>query len=331
MATVISVARKAGVSSATVSRVLNGSATVSSEMRERVMAAVNELGFHLNPMAQGLRKGQTNTVALLVGDIEQTHFSALTKQVQAALEGIGLDLLLYNLGHSQSRLESFLARAIAMRLRGVVLALSDSLSRSIEPLLARLEQHGVELVCIGQNLTRFNVPSIVHEERVAATRSVDYLLAQGRTRIAYVGHIKGSTVGSERYRGYRRALEQAGLPVHEELVWDVVYRYAAGRDAVIKALERGIEFDGLQAGSDELAMGALAALQERGLAIPSDVAVVGFGGIDMAAYTRPPLTTLSSHPEEAAAHLRRLFLDGRAEGPAKVTWVERSLIRRVSA
>jgi len=331
MATVISVARKAGVSSATVSRVLNGRLTVSREMRERVLAAVEELGFRLNPMAQGLRKGQTNIVALLVGDIALPHFSALTKHVHGALEGIGLDLLLYDLGHSHSRLEAFLERAVAMRLRGVVLAQSDTLSRSVEPLLGRLDQHGVARVCIGQNLTRLGIASIVHDERAAAARSVSYLIGQGRRRIAYVGHIKGSTVGSERYRGYRRALEQAGLPVARELVWDVAYRCAAGHKAVLQALDRRIPFDGLQAGSDELAIGALAALRERGRRVPDDVAVAGFGNIDVAAYARPALTTLSSHPEVAAAHLRQLLLDGRGGGPDRAVWIERTLIRRESA
>src|SRR5882672_10330698 len=108
MTTVIDVARQAGVSSATVSRVLNGNTTVDPDMRNRVHSAVKKLDFRPNPMAQGLRKGQSNTVALLVGDIAQTHFSELTMQLQAALEENGIDLLLFNLGHSANRLSEFL-------------------------------------------------------------------------------------------------------------------------------------------------------------------------------------------------------------------------------
>jgi DNA-binding LacI/PurR family transcriptional regulator len=331
-ATVLDVARSAGVSSATVSRVLNGKAAVTADMRERVLGAVREMGFRPNPMAQGLRKGQTNTVALLVGDIEQTHFAALTNHVQATLEEIGLDLFLFNLGHSESRLIEFLERAVAMRFKGVILALSDDVSRAVAPLLGHLQENGILIVAVGQNLNRYGVPSIVHDERTVTQSAVSYLVDQGRRRIAYVGRIKGSLIGTERFRGYRAALLQHNNGFDEDLVWDVAFRYPAGRDAVTKALERGLHFDGIQAGSDELAMGALSALSDRGLKVPKDVAVIGFGGLEMGAYTFPPLTSVSSHPEIAAEHLREVFRcadDG--EQPPSLTHVPRRLIRRQSA
>lgn len=328
----IDVARAAGVSPATVSRVLNGSNSVSIEMRERVLIAVKDLDFRPNQMAQGLRKGQANAVALLVGDIEQTHFSALTKQLQSALEVIGLDLVLFNLGHSESRLVEFLQRAPAMRLRGIVVALSDAISKKAGAMLAALVDAGMLIVSVGQNLNRFNVPSVVHEERAATARSVEFLIDQGRRRIAYVGRIKGSAVGTERFRGYRAALLDAGLPFREELVWDKAFRYAAGYDAVIRALEARLKFDGLQAGSDEMAMGAIAGLTDRGLSVPGDVAVVGFGDVEMGSYLRPSLTTLSSNPAAAAGAVRGFFelVDGGAPR-RNLALLERALVRRASA
>lgn len=327
----IDVARAAGVSPATVSRVLNGSNSVSLEMRDRVLIAVKKLDFRPNQMAQGLRRGQANAVALLVGDIEQTHFSALTKQVQSALEEIGLDLVLFNLGHSESRLAEFLQRAPAMRLRGIVVALSDTISRKVASLLPALVETGMLIVSVGQNLGRYKIPSIVHEERAAAMRSVGFLAEQGRRRIAYVGRIRGSTVGTERFRGYRAALLRAGLPFREELVWDKAFRYAAGYDGVAGALEARIAFDGLQAGSDELAMGAIAALSDRGLNVPRDVAVVGFGDVEMGAYLRPSLTTLSSNPAGAGALVRNFFQLADGDPPPRgVTLLERTLVKRAS-
>ena len=104
---------------------------MSAELRESVQSAVDVLDFRPNPMAQGLRRGQPHSVALLVGDIAQRHFAELTMRVQAALEARGRDLLLVNLGHSESRLADFLGRAASMRLRGVVVALSDTVPRSM--------------------------------------------------------------------------------------------------------------------------------------------------------------------------------------------------------
>lgn len=327
--TMIDVAAQAGVSTATVSRVLNGTGVVSPKMRTRVMAAIDELGFQLNPMAQGLRKGQGNTVALLVSDIEQTHFSAMTKHIQGALEGIGLDLLLFNVGHSTDRLQGFLRRSVSMRLKGVVIALSDRLTKSLGELLKELSEHGIIVVSIGQNLNRYQIPSVVHEEHNAAKKSVCYLLDQGRKRIAYVGRIKGSAIGTERFEGYRQALIDADV-FDDALVWDVAYRYSAGRDAIERALERGLSFDGVQAGSDEMAMGAIAALHDRRIRVPDEVAIVGFGGIEMGAYVRPSLTTISSHPEKIGVYLTKAFSDDSV-GPASLSLVPRNLIRRGSA
>jgi DNA-binding LacI/PurR family transcriptional regulator len=330
MATLIDVARKAGVSSATVSRVLNGTAVVSAEMSEKVLTVVKELGFQLNPMAQGLRKGQTNTVALLVGDIGQTHFAELTMHVQAALESTGIDLLLFNIGHNEDRLLDFLKRAVVMRLRGIVVALSDNISKDATSQLVALAESGIQIVSLGQNLTRHKIPSIVHEERAATVRSVSYLLKLGHKRIAYVGSIKRSAVGNARFLGYKAALVKAGA-FHQELVWDFSYRYAAGQNAVLRALDAGLRFTGLQAGSDELAMGAVAALKDRSIAVPDEVAVVGFGDIGMGAYARPSLTTISSHPELAAQALSQLFKRAATEAiPPSLTTLQRSLVCRES-
>jgi DNA-binding LacI/PurR family transcriptional regulator len=330
LTTVLDVARHAGVSSATVSRVLNGSTTVSVDMRDRVHVAVKKLNFRLNPMAQGLRKGQANTVALIVGDIAQTHFSELTMQLQAALEEIGIDLLLFNIGHSADRLAEFLARAVSMRLRGVAIALSDTVRKSAAPLFANLDANDVQVVSIGQDLTGYGIPSIVHDERAAAQRAVTYLLEKGHTHIAYTGRIKGSAVGTERYRGYRAALSKAGA-FREELVWDMSYRYAAGRNAVLRAIDAGVAFTALQAGSDEIAMGAFAALCDRGLSVPGDVSIIGFGDVQMGAYLRPSLTTLSSHPDLAARHVCNIFRGNDRASTPGLTLLERTLVLRDSA
>ena len=327
--TVIDVARRAGVSLATVSRVLNGTATVSQQLREKVSAAVRALEYRPNVMAQGLRRGHSNTVALLVGDIAQRHFAELTMHVQAALEELGASLMLFNLGHSAARLLDFLERAPSMKLRGVAIALSDTVPAAVEPLVAEIRRSDIAVVAIGQDLTRYGIPSIVHEERAAAQRSAAYLLAKGHRRIAYVGRIKGSAVGSERFRGYRAALRAAGV-FDDALVFDLAFRYAAGRDAIVRARENGIAFTAVQGGSDEIAMGALAALRDLGLRVPDDVAVVGFGDVDMGAYLRPALTTLSSHPDQAARHLRDLVA-ADANGAARLILLPRTLVERSSS
>ena len=328
--TVKDVARAAGVSSATVSRTLNGKSTVQPLLRQRVLSVVERLGYRPNAIARGLRKGQGNVVALLVGDIRQGHFSDLTMQVQTALEGIGLDLLLFNVGHSTERMGHFLDRALAMQLRGVISAVSDMLPAALASQLRALQSAGSLVRSISQDLTGHGIASIVQEERSCVFRSVRYLLDSGRSRIAYVGRMRSSWVGRERYRGYLAA-NRVAVRQDETLVLGYAYRYAGGYDSVARAIDRGVRFDGLQTASDELAAGAIAALSDRGFRVPEDVAIVGFGDIEPSAYLRPALTTWSSHADLVAERLCDAFSSKSPESGAGLTLLPRHLIRRSSA
>lgn len=333
MATVFDVARLAGVSTATVSRVLSGQGRVNEEMCRRVHAAVKKTGFVPNPAAQALRRGHASTVALLVGDIEQTLYSVLTRHVQSVLGEIGLDVLVYNLGHSEERLWRMLERADALRMRGVVIASTDAMDgRKLGTEARKLARSGIAMVSLGQQLGQHGILSIVHEEQEAARLGVRHLLAERRMPVAYLGRIEGSMIGSDRFQGYCRALADAGIALDRKLVWDAAYRYEAGRDAVGRAIRHGMMFRGIQAGSDELALGAMAALADAGLAIPNEVALIGFGNIDWGAHLRPALTTLSVHPDTVAARLRDVFVALDQNRPApEFRPIPRSLVRRESA
>jgi DNA-binding LacI/PurR family transcriptional regulator len=331
MTKAVDVARRAGVSPATVSRVLNGNETVSLEVRERVFLAVRSLDYRPNAMARGLRRGLGVSVALLVGDIEQAHFVGLTRYIQSAVEEAGFDLLLYNLGHSAQRLSGFVDRAPSMSLRALVIASSDGLARDLSAKVQALNASGCRVISVGQDLSRLGIASVVHEERAATLLSVKHLIAQGRRRIGYAGRLAGSAVGTERFRGYKAALSQAGLLYDPDLVFDFSYRFTAGRNAIARALGSGVRIDALQAGSDEIAVGAIAALQDAGLSVPSDIAVMGFGNIDLATHIRPALTTLSSHPDIAAAHVQQLLGAGNLRKKDLLSVISRSLILRQSS
>lgn len=332
MTTVLDVAKLAKVSSATVSRVLNGHASVNAEARERVLAAALELGFRPNRMAQGLRRGRGNAIALLVGDIEQNLYSALTKHVQASVAAIGLDVLLYNLDHSAERLESFLALAPALGLRGIVLATSDRIGPDFDALLGGLQAGGLTVLSMVQRMDHRGVPSIVHEESAATRQAVRYLLDGGRAPVAYVGRMGASDLGAERYAGYRAALADAGEPLRRELTQEARYSYAAGHEAAQRLLDSGVAFRAVQAGSDVIALGVMAGLADRGVKVPDEVAVIGFGNADWTGFVRPALTTLSVHHESAAMAVRSAFEAAEAgrDIPPLVT-ITRSLIRRQSA
>jgi len=317
MVTVVDVAQRAGVSPTTVSRVLLSPDIVSPGTRSRVLEAVEALGYQPNPMAQGLRMGRGRSVALLVGDIEQSVYSALTKHIQAALETIGLELLLFNLGHRQDRLRGLLERAAALRLRGICIASSDVIPiRELKPTIQGLVAGGIPVISIGQRLERAGIPSVAHDDTAGVSRAVDYLLESKRGPVAYLGRIKTSAAGRARFQGYRQALQRAGIAVDESLVWESQnrYRYEAGYAEMSEALERGVRVRSVMAASDELALGAMAAALDRDLRVPDDIAIIGFGGVSWGAHVRPALSTIAGNPEALGEHVRGLFQaieDGR--------------------
>lgn len=315
MTTVVDVARRAGVSISTVSRVLSGQAAVAAPTRERVLAAIEALEFRPNPLAQGLRLGRSRAVAFAVGDIEQNVYPTLARVVQGLLEESGYDLMLFNLGHSPERFDAMLARARDLRLSGIVLATSDIIDA--ERLRAfRLAEGDCPVVVLGQDLSADGVPSVWHDDTDGAYRATRHLIAIGCRRLGYVGRIAGSAMGGARFEGYRRAVVEAFGALDRDRVWDNTYRYPAGYRAMADAVERGIALDGMITGSDELALGVMAAASDRGIAVPDDLSVVGFGDVEWGAHVRPSLTTLSNDFPLMAERVRALIGDPPAAGAA---------------
>lgn len=318
MVNVLDVAERANVSSATVSRVLTGSPLVRAETRAKVMAAAAALGYQPNSFARNLRKGRGSSIALITGDIEHGIYPSLAKHLQRELELIDLNLVLFNLDHQQERLRHMLQHAPAMGLRGLFLASADIADiAALKPLIERTVAKGVSLLSVSQRLERFGIDSIVHDDRAGAMMAVEHLLARGRRAIAYLGRISSSAVGRERALGHEEALRDAGVPLDPGLVWDVQegFRGEAGYRTTSAALERGQHVDAIVAASDELASGAIAALLDRGMSVPGDVAVTGFGGIGWGSYLRPALSTIDLDVA-ALAERARLWLAAREAGEA---------------
>lgn len=335
MVSVLDVAERANVSSATVSRVLSGSPLVREETRVRVIAAAQALGYQPNSFARNLRTGRGSSVALVTGDIEHGIYPALAKHVQRELEIMGLNLVLFNLGHQEERLRHMLEQAAAMGLRGLFLASADIADMAeLQPLLERARSKGVGILSVSQRLERDGIVSIVHDDRAGAEMAVAHLAARGRKAIAFLGRISSSAVGSERAIGYELALREAGIPFDPAFVWDVRegFRGEAGYRTTSAALVRGQRIDAIVAASDELASGAIAAVFDHGLSVPGDVAVTGFGGIGWAGYIRPALSTVSLDVAELARRARLWLQALEADEPhPSLVMIRPALVIRGSA
>lgn len=313
--TLEAVAARAGVSRATVSRVVNGSPRVSDTARRAVERAVEELGYVPNPAARSLVTRRTQSLALVIAEPEDRlftdpFFAGIVRGVSRALAQAEhqLVLLMRRADAEHQRVERYLGNG---HVDGVMIV---SLHGD-DPLPARLERRGVPVV-VGGRPQRAGALRYVDVDNAGGARSaVEHLLALGRERIATITGPPDMAASADRYEGYRRALGGAGLAVDGDLVVAGTFEQDSGSEAMHALLARRPDVDAVFAASDLMAAGALAALHAAGRRVPDDVALVGFDDTFVARSTQPPLTTVRQPIERMGAEMARLVLaavEGRA-------------------
>jgi DNA-binding LacI/PurR family transcriptional regulator len=325
------VAALAGVSRATVSRVVNGSPKVSPAVRAQVERAVAKLGYVPNRAARSLVTRRADSVALVVSEphtrfFSEPFFAGMVRGVSAALAETGVQLLLL-IAHDlpdRGRLERYV---VGGHVDGVLLA---SLHGD-DPLPGTLERAGVPAVLVGRPAERGEhrgrpASYVDADNRGGARQAVDHLARRGRRRIATIAGPQDMGVGLDRLDGYRDGLRAAGLDGGDDLVEAGDFTEEGGAAAMGRLLERpGRPVDAVFAASDLMAAGALRALRAAGRRVPDDVAVVGFEDSAVARYAQPPLTTVRQPIEEMGRQATRLLLDkvaGEAAGMHLILDVE---------
>ncbi|MBO3102537.1 LacI family DNA-binding transcriptional regulator [Cellulomonas fengjieae] len=294
------VARHAGVSVKTVSNVLSGYPHIRDATRERVLAAVDALGYEINVTARIFRSGRSGVVGLAVPEVGQPYFGELADEVLEAARRHGLQVLIEPTGFTR---DGELA-ALRVPRRGLIDGLIFSPAALVQSDAHLLEGLGYPLVLLGEQLFSSSVDHVSMHNVEGARAATDLLLDAGRHRIAVLGMLHARTAGSAslRFSGYRDALAARGIDVDSRhLGWaDDGWHRANGARAMAQVLDSGAPVDGVVAFNDALAIGAMHELQTRGLAIPQDVAVVGFDDIEDSRFCVPTLTTIDPGRREIA-------------------------------
>ena len=312
------VADAVGVSKQTVSAVINGKPGITTETRDRVLAACEKLGYHLDFVARSLATGRTRTIALIVSDTSSPFIGRLAVAAEDHAHASGYSLVLHNTHDDVEREAAYFRAAIERGVDGVVFISA----RDQCPGLDMLRAAGIPSVAIDRIPDPYTGPSVTLDNVTAARLAAEHLLGLGHTRIAHICGPQPEVVlmSRERLRGFREALEAHGvaseLHVEPAAGWD----YEAGHAAMQRLLARGTTPTAVFAAGDVLAIGAMRALREAGLLVPEDVSVIGVDDIDSAAFVNPPLTTIhQSIGELATLGLQLLFdiVDGKQ--PARKT------------
>ena len=281
------VARRAGVSPSTVSRILNGTARVRESKRRAVERAIAELQYQPNVIARGLARGHTMSVGVITQNIASPFYNETLKGIEDSLAKAGYSPLFVS-GHGNVAKEvDRMALLIARRVEGIILlnAMMDD-----EALLKSSQR--LPLVTTGHHLQGPRVTSIQLNNEQAAFEATWYLIELGHNRIAHIAGPAHNIDAQERLAGYRRALLHAGLPVDERLIAFGQFHEASGLMALNQLLETRQSFTALFIANDQMAYGARLALYRKSIRVPEDVSLIGFDDLPSSLYTTPPLTTV---------------------------------------
>ena len=320
----------AGVSIATVSRALNNSPAVNDETKRRVWKIAREHNYHFRPSMPALLSGASATIAVVIptptarqSRVSDPFFQELIGGIAEAARSSDCDLLISHLApESQDDLDSLMT---ANRADGVIFFGQTLLHERFN----RLAETENRFIVWGAELPGQKYCSVGSDNIRGGTRAVSHLLNLGRRRIAFLGDMAAPEV-QQRYQGYVEAHRRAGMEVDPALAVPAQFEISFAEAAVDSLLGRGLAFDGIFAAGDLIALGAIRSLLKANRNVPEDVAVVGYDNIQLSAYTRPSLTTVSQDMGQAGRLMVSKLLSAGETGTLRSERLPTELIVRES-
>jgi LacI family transcriptional regulator len=291
--TIQDIARLAGVSKATVSRVLNNNPTVNPTLRERVMRIIQEYNFVPNVTAIGLAGGRTRLIGVLAPPLVWPSVPEIMRGVAEYIENTAYEIVLYSINffNVERSHSEILDRILALRMAAGLLAIFPG---ELSPHLVQHFQRGLPIVMIDDQAEPTRIPWIGIDNRASAYEATRYLIELGHRRIAHIMGPRHYYCAVERYEGYRQALEDAGITPDPDLLLQGTFEPVGGKQCAAQLLsrERAAWPDAIFAANDQMAYGVLEYAEQQGIHVPEDLTVLGFDDNILSAHMRPPLTTM---------------------------------------
>jgi LacI family transcriptional regulator len=310
--TIRDVARHAEVSAMTVSRVINGAASVSPGTRARVEQAIAELGYVPSRLARGLSAQRTRTLALIVPDVANPFFTLIVRGAEDVARRAGYRMILCDTRADLQLERDVIEEMIAHRVEGILIAPVSDRSRDH---LRRLARFGVPFALVDRTVSGIDADAVLGDSAAGARRLVEHLVSLGHRRIGMLVESEAVSTARDRRRGYEAALEAAGLEAAPELVVVTTVDPDGGRDGMRQLLELGRPPTAVFTVNNLVALGAIEAVRAVGLEVPDDVALVCFDDIEYASRLHPFLTVMEQ-PAETFGTLGTQLLLERIEGRA---------------
>jgi LacI family transcriptional regulator len=327
-ATIRQVAQAAGVSIATVSRVLSGKGGVSAALAEKVRQAATDYNFKPNRVARGLRRQHRQVIGVLVTDIQNPFFTSVLQSIEHILEANGYVLLLCNSDEQPRREEVHLSTLQAEGVAGVIIAPTRDEAKRYQS----MEAGGIPIVLIDREVQDLRADCVMINNHDASVRAVNHLIGLGHRKIGLIAGPSHATTATIRKRGYLQALQDAHIGQINEYIQTADYKQCGGYEAMGRLLKLPDPPTAVIVMNNMMTLGALQMIQKHKLSIPGSIALLGFDDMPWAACLQPPLTVISQ-PTYALGEAAAQLLIDRIHNPIRPfrkIMLEASLIVRAS-
>lgn len=288
MANIYEVAELAGVSLATVSRVINPGAKVSEKTRQKVLSAMKELGYRPNSIAQSLATRSSNSVGVLVSELHGPFYGAMLSAIEETLRAAG-KFVLVAAGHSKEEQEREAIRFLVSRNCDALIVHVEALP---DKFLVEHNKTSTPLVVVNRKVRGLNDRCFSLNNELGGYLAAQSLLRLKHRKIAYISGPLDFVDAQQRLIGHKRALVEAGVTFDERLLCEGDYHETGGSDALTYLFDKGLEFSAVICANDDMAAGAMAAAHDRGLRLPDELSIVGFDDAPISRYVYPKLSTV---------------------------------------
>ncbi len=300
------IAEKAGVSIATVSRVLNNTKPVSSELRKKVLDIVQKTGYKPNALARSLIKQRTGTIGVIIPDMDNETFADLIKGIELITDKNDYVILVTNTrGEVKKELEMFNLFE-EKRLDGIIFSGVALTEKHIE----FFDKYEIPTVVVGQTFNKLDFPSVTIDNFQAAFDVTQYLINLGHKNIGMIrGPLYDMQAGKERLMGYKTALRENEYPVNKKYITQGDFTISSGYEAMGEIWRNELKPTAIFSASDKMAIGALNYCLDHGLDVPEDISIAGFDNMELATAVRPALTTIHQDQVEKGIKTAEILLD----------------------
>ncbi|GGB27191.1 catabolite control protein A [Lentibacillus populi] len=301
--TIYDVAREANVSMATVSRVVNGNPNVKPVTRKKVLATIERLGYRPNAVARGLASKKTTTVGAIIPDVSSIFFAELARGIEDIATMYKYNIILSNSDQNKDKELQLINTMLEKQVDGILFMGGDITEEHVN----QFQSSSVPVVLAATFDESETIPSVNIDYEAAAYEATKFLIDQGNDHPAYVTSQDGTLINKLKFAGYTRALKESGATVNEDYVVEGDYSYDSGIEAAEQLLSHDKKPAAIFVASDEMALGVIHGIQDKGLNVPGDIEVFGFNNTRIATMVRPTLSTIVQPMYDIGAVAMRLL------------------------